>query len=385
MRAVFDALILCDLLRYQDPMQGTDFANTLKQEFPIIVVMPRIPERKATSNTGKSTAAACIGYIFESRLTQINISRSTSAPVVRVGMSDLQKYGTTTLDEFKVPSSPDHPLNAEGLQTLSTGGAASGGICGETAPPITLTHPITMSAKFDFDRIDVKNRYVRFFACPFDDGNKADYGTLAQLVDKRVSQRIRMVGIRYISTHDLHAVVKSLELPNDEKWRFRAHYALACHLAGGEEEVIAYLQAAQQTAAANMSASKDNGMADEHGIGDGFSLVGMLLDNENACNSLAFDVHLGKTRIPIANMLSQVGIETKNPKYQFLRGIAIKELEDINPASPTIVNGLVISGVQFESKGVTKGGNQRKQAYACIDITDEVRAKLEVKKPESSN
>ncbi len=381
MRAMFDSVILGDQLRYQDEMQGTDFANALKQEFPMVVVMPRFPERKATTNTGKSTAAGCMGSSFDPRLTQVNMSRSTSAPLVRAALSDLQKYGTTTLDEFKVPSSPDHPLNADGLQSLSTGGAVPGGICGETAPPITLTHPITMATQFDFDRPDLKNRCIRFFARPFDDENKADDETLAMVVDKRLSQAINLVARRYCSIHHLHDVVNKLSLASRDECRFRAHFALACHLAGGEEEVIAYLQAAQQIATANMSASKDNGMADEHGIGDGFSLIGMLLDDESVCSLLAHMVHMGETRISIVKMLSQVGIENKkNPRYQHLRGIAIKELETIDPASPTVVNGLVISGVQFESKGITKGGNQRKQAYVRIDITDEVRAKLEVKK-----
>lgn len=377
MRAVFDAIFIADQLRDDPSLIGTDLLEGLRKEYPMISVMPRWPEKDKTTNTGKSTIALTIARTFCPQVRLMVCSGSTSAPLMRTTLEDLRRYGAGMLDEFIVPKAPDHPLNANGIQSLCSGATAGIGVCGDTDPGITLRHSLLVATKFYHERPDIRNRMVTMHCNTFDATNKAGADLLAKIESGAFSLLLRLTTRRLINSGRLVEKIASLKAPTSNAWRWRHHYAIAIML-GGQKEVDAYLAAAHNQAAEHQAAVSQNGLAAEHNVGEGFSVLQQLAESGPGFHSTIALAAAKTGYISLMEFLAAFGYDNRNSKYNMIRGQTIDEIRRLTANGPVAIGTTIIKGLR---EGASRGKDRSRPMLVelePLDKTVQERIKREI-------
>lgn len=263
MAAMLDATILCDVLRCE--LAGTAVGNALRNEFPLFIAAPIGTTKEATTNQGKTSLTRLVSGVMVPGLTVVNASMVLSAPAFRAACTDFYIYKTAHYDEFQPATSPEHPLSASSLQTLSTGGSATPGRALENDLRIHLEHPLFLNMKVVSLIPDLINRAFVMFMDVLNDKTRATDAELASILSGALSARIRLSTLMWIERNpELVQKIRNASLVSGD-FRFNGHLTVASLLAP-LSEVNAYMRASHRQCRLQHHGAVESGLAENIGL-----------------------------------------------------------------------------------------------------------------------
>lgn len=252
-------------------LYGTALGSVMHMEFPLISMIPMSGEERETTNQGKTQAArllmgAILGFMPGDLVT--HCSMSVSAPAQRTVASPLYKYGTAIFDEFRIPESPDHFLNASGLQTLATGESSSPGRAGENAESLKLRYPLALVYKVANAPPDIHNRTLPIFFDTLNDNTRLAESQFETFLSGAKSLEARWSHALWMQENGIYQKLREATV-KPGVWRFPAHRA-AAELFCSTESIREYLRVSEQRCRAQVVAAEESGLSAALGMSTGF-------------------------------------------------------------------------------------------------------------------
>lgn len=221
------------------------------REFPPVYVCPHTPTEEGATNTGKTSLAKALSWVFAPGLQSVGSVRigNDGAPSARVVLALIERHGTVAIDEFLLPKDPDHPLAESKILNLATGDAVSfGKTMSNDANTVRLSAPLFISSKVVRGKADMFNRSIRVELGPLTD--TMDHTTYEKVTDGSWSTltalHARAAALLYAG---VVTMAKSQLAYPPEHWRFHSLRALAVLLLARAENVALDVATARVDAA----------------------------------------------------------------------------------------------------------------------------------------
>ena len=167
------------------------------------------------------------------------LSRTASPPAQRSATYDIWAHGTAILDEFLLPSSPEHCLNAQGLQGLCTGDKINPGRALENDKGFGLKFPLFMTCKVNTFPVDFVGRLCPLLFDVLDENSRKSGAELSFVTSGMAAMVLRLGTLRYIYANHLIPYLRKRSAGDDKVWRFPAHCRVAELLTGSFKGVPA--------------------------------------------------------------------------------------------------------------------------------------------------
>ena len=265
---IYDGIVIMDLIRHE--LFGTAIGSMATKEYPPVWALPMGSTMEETTNQGKTNFCRVTARIMIPGIDSTKCSLSTSPPAQRSSASQIDRFSAAFYDEFVMPRSPDHFLDASGFVSLCTGGIVNPGKAMENSEGCRLRHPMFLSAKTGPEVEDVKNRSFMIFLEQINDQNKCSEDELAAIFSGTASTVARLSTLLWIRKYDIVERVRALK-PEFGCWRFNAHLAVIKMLAGDDyPEVQKYLEAMWKQCDAQREDVDGTNLMSEMGFRDKF-------------------------------------------------------------------------------------------------------------------
>lgn len=260
--ALLDATLTVDFARLE--LSGSVVGGAISKEYPLIFTLPMGHTMAETTNQGKTIVCRIIGGSMVPGMDVVVMNGSTSAPVQRSLGSNIRAHGTMILDEFLLPTSPEHFLSDKGLQALATGGEVTIGEAGGNALPSGLKHPLVINAKSALAPTDVLNRMLAIYLDVLTPATMSTEEELSNLLNGKVALEMRLAHLLWMRENDIVSKIRRIEHLESGKWRFNGHLSVAC-LIEDKAKVEGYLEASRNKARAQLEEAGRSGLIDQMG------------------------------------------------------------------------------------------------------------------------
>jgi len=266
--AVLDAVMSIDFARRE--LAGSTVGSVIQNEYPLLFILPTGATLEETTNQGKTTLARVYGgAMVPGMQNSVQVANRTTSPPAMRGMSlPIEKYGTAIYDEFQMSTSPEHFLNAAGLQTLATGGATNVGKAMENAPGIRLAHPLVLISKVAAVPPDITNRMAATFLDVLSARSMLTDEEMHEIMSGKAGMTARLCHLLWMRKNNTVVRMCRLGLVSG-KWRFNGHLSVAC-LFAAKSEIESYLAAATLQCSDQLSAADESGLNDDIGVSPTF-------------------------------------------------------------------------------------------------------------------
>lgn len=262
LEAILNAIIVANIFRVD--LRGTMLGAFLDSEHPLVTVLPSESTREGTTWNGKTQFGVTLGSTIAGRkVTHLCVQRQASAPSMRSSLLPLARDGIMVIDEWIMPTNPEHILSRNNLQTLATGGSVTPGSAGANAWPLAVRYNLIFTSKFCSDPPDVSNRTIPYvFMDLLSDKTRCTSEELAELVNTLAS-RLRLELAMYIQQKPLLDTVRAIMPVTSTSCRYPAHLALAYHFSQDPSSVDRYINAALKRVDQQYKAAKISGLLDD--------------------------------------------------------------------------------------------------------------------------
>jgi len=288
--AVFDACMCAGLMRLECPV--------LQRERPFMLFMPANPHPEDSTNQGKTYAGDVVANAFAPGIGRAQgIPLSTNAPDMRALAGDIERMGTLNIDEWVMPTAPQHLLCHRNLQTLFVGGQINVGKAYENGSfPIALKFPLIANTKVFYVPPDLVNRCVPVFLETFTNAQRAHTQILNEIETGKTSVKLRLAALGTMEKLHLVEYINAGQFgTTNEGSRYQGIRALSIRIlehrqnistAGATELVDAYMEAVRGAITAHTREAESSG------------LLSMQMDGDSVnVRAYAIFAEIGLTRI----------------------------------------------------------------------------------------
>jgi len=355
--ALLDATILADLAR--DQLAGSAVGNSLIIEYPLVIVYPMGHTKETTTNQGKTNIARILVNALVQGVPVTHAGKTPSAPSQRAAAAPIEEFGTALFDEFQLPTSHEHFLAQEGLQTLSTGGVSSPGRAGENGHGASLKHPLFFTVKVSAFPPDIRNRTLPIFLDVLSELTRCTSEELAQIMSGIISNIVRLSALMWLKKSNFIERCCAAKLKQG-KFRFDGHMTIAALLTstGTTEDIDAYLTAAEEQCNAQHTAADDSGLSDSVGLNNKFDPVWYFKNcSEYTLTQLAEQTETDQ--IMCLHVMRVIVEDSGARKFaDTIRQNAVKEKAANSQFSDAIRAGIMTRPDGWFLEWVTKDGNK---------------------------
>ncbi len=225
--AMVDSILCASVLRSSRP--------DLLREYPLLAVLPVYPSAELTTNQGKGLMVGALAGAMAPGIPVLTAPNSTSAPDSRSVATELSRWGTLALDEFRIPEAPAHVLSRDNLQSLCTGGVVASGKAMQNEGTVQLRHSLVLNAKWLDLSPDLRNRTIPIFLDALPDAQRSRIDVKESLESGRFALLLRLAAVSQVERLGLMDQTKQTKASSNA-WRFTSHRAIAARIAGGALE-----------------------------------------------------------------------------------------------------------------------------------------------------
>lgn len=322
--AIFDAPLVASLLRQHIP--------ELDAEYPYIIFQPSHPSPGEDTNQGKSTVSLAYTRCMVSGMAhELHVPSSANGPNSRAVAAHLSEFGTACFGEFVVPSTPEHILCQNNMQTLATGsGISQGKAYSNEASTLTIAHSVVINSKNCKFRDDMVNRSLFFWLDALSTSARQNQVAYVEATCGKLSLDCKLGLVAVIESigreNFISEVRKRMTGTTVLGMRFPAHKAIA--------QFIYELRGGKTAGAIDNEIIKQSAMQDRHG--EIAALSGVEQDQQSDAKfdlrtSVLFN-YLDEEEIQdlaIDTELKPVTAKQLFESYMSVRGFGTKELPDL--------------------------------------------------------